>query len=140
MNIFIPSSMYSVLMFSYAKFNTKKYSTIIIAFNIFKYISFKYFSFTSFTFLLLSLRSSSSKKFFKFFACQIFFVHYKFSSSYMMMLKTFKATVSVLNILFPNVIIFAPFVFNVSTSCSSKPPSGPYHNSYFYFIVIFFYV
>ena len=41
------------------------------------------------------------------------------------MLKTFNATVSVLKILFPRVIIFAPFFSKAFISSLSIPPSGP---------------
>src|SRR5699024_10106533 len=47
------------------------------------------------------------------------------SYSYIIMLNMFSATVSVLNILFPNVTILAPDSFNSFTSLSSSPPSGP---------------
>ena len=47
------------------------------------------------------------------------------SNSYIIILNTFNATVSVLNILSPNVTIFAPLSFNNFISLSSNPPSGP---------------
>ena len=54
--------------------------------------------------------------------------------------KAARAAVSVLKILFPSVITFAPASFKISTSCSSSPPSGPIITPIFRFSLFFNFV